>query len=439
VKPVYIWLLFIAGAFFSCKKQDGNIVLDGQGDGSEYAIARTDTLTLITGTVPEDSLPANGLPYTLIGNMTDPLLGKTTANAFASLLLLEPASDFPNTEEPDSAVLFIPMIEGLNFYGDRQSSQIWKVFPMNTVIKSSTVYYQGFEPEYDETQPSVFKGRVYNSTPDSVRYKKGKIQQRAGVQIKLSMDMAKKLMSLPKTAYQSDEGLSAQLPGLAIIPQDNDLPAGSGGIGVFSFSSTGNLGDKAHIRLYYRDTETFVFTFGGASRTVTKGKLGSYPAQVQEQLLQRGSDFTTTYVQSLSGLKTWIQIPYLRNITGGENVAINKAEIVFYLDKSKNTGSFFAPPRLNLFRPIRPNSLRNFVISDAQYPSYGGVYNELDGSYTFRITRHVQDVFNAWYLKGNDINYGLFLAVPTAEPVLSGRAAIDQTRTEIRITYTKLN
>jgi hypothetical protein len=51
----------------------------------------------------------------------------------------------------------------------------------------------------------------------------------------------------------------------------------------------------------------------------------------------------------------------------------------------------------------------------------------------------VQDVFNAWYLKGNDINYGLFLAVPTAEPVLSGRAAIDQTRTEIRITYTKLN
>jgi hypothetical protein len=67
------------------------------------------------------------------------------------------------------------------------------------------------------------------------------------------------------------------------------------------------------------------------------------------------------------------------------------------------------------------------------------VYNEIDGSYTFRITRHVQDVMNAWYLNGKDINYGLYLAVPTAEPVLAGRAAIDQSRTVIRVTYTKLN
>ncbi|MCC7298720.1 MAG: DUF4270 family protein [Bacteroidia bacterium] len=439
MKSRFIWLLFIAGAFFSCKKKSGNIVIDGQGEGAVYGVIQTDTLTLLTSTVLEDSLPANSLAYSLIGSMSDPLLGKTTASAYATALLYEPSSDFPNTEEPDSAVLFIPIIDGLNFYGNKSSQQVWDIYPLNSIIDGSKVYYQGYSPVIDGSMKTTFVGPIYKTRYDSVNYKKTKLNFHPGLRIKLSSAVAKKLMQMPKEAYQSDENLNKYFPGIAVVPQDVDQPAGKGGIGVFSFAGSTVLGDRANIFLYYRDTQTFAFTFSGTNRTITKGNTGPYPAAVQQQLLNPKKSYNTTYVQSLQGVKTHIQIPYLLNLTVSENVAINKAEIVFYIDKTQINSDFPAPPRLNLFRPAYPNSLRNFLLRDAGNSTFGGVYNEAKGTYTFIITRHIQDMMNSWHLDGKNENYGLFLTVPTGEPVLAARTAIDHTKTKLRITYTKLN
>lgn len=439
MKSGFVWLLFITGAFFSCKKKDGNIIIDGQGDEAGYQIERADTFTLLTSTIREDSLPANGLPYCLIGTMTDPLLGKTTANAFATLTLLEPMADFPNTETPDSAVLFIPIIDGLNFYGDRLSEQEWAVYPLISQIAANTVYYQHARPVVDKGVASLYKGRIFSATRDSIRYNKGKLEVHPGIRIRLSNAMAAKLMQMPKQAYQSDEELNKHIPGIAIMPQDNDLPAGKGGIGVYDLAGGGDLGVRAHIMLYYRDTQNFVFTFTGASRIVTTGQTGPWPAAVRNQLDQDSQSFPVTYVQSLGGLKTRIRIPYLTALVKDKNVAINKAQIVFYTDPASVSTDFPAPLRLNLFRPYNGGSRRNYLLSDGTSASFGGIYDQKSGSYTFNITRHIQDVMNAKALEGKDLNYGLYLTVPTAEPVLATRAAIDHTRTKLVITYTKLN
>lgn len=439
MKSGFIWLLFIAGAFFSCKKKDGNIIIDGQGDGSGYGIVRADTFSLITGTIREDSLPANGLPYSLIGTMTDPLLGKTTANAFASATLLEPVADFPNTETPDSAVLYIPIIDGLNFYGDRLTPQSWAIYPLVTEIDAKTVYYQHAKPIVDLNLPSYYHGRIFSASYDSVRYKKGKLQIHPGLRIRLSADMAKKLMQMPKVAYQSDDDLKKYFSGIAIMPQDIDIPSGKGGVGVYDLSGTDELGARANIMLYYRDTQTFVFTFAGASRTITTGKTGPWPAAVQTQLNNDSVSFPVTYVQSLGGLKTYIQLPTLLNVVQNQNVAINKAQITFYIDKTSVSADFPAPLRLNLFRPYNGGSRRNFLLADGTSANFGGIFDQQAGTYTFNITRHVQDLMNAKAQQQRDIDYGLYLTVPTAEPVLATRVAIDQTKTKLVITYTKLN
>jgi hypothetical protein len=148
-------------------------------------------------------------------------------------------------------------------------------------------------------------------------------------------------------------------------------------------------------------------------------------------------------VQSLQGVKTHIKIPALLQFLKGSvnNIAVNKAEIVLAVNKAANTADFYAPPRLNLFRPLDGGSKRNYLLPDAAYATFGGGYNPVDGTYTFLITRYVQDLLNAGYFDKTDNNYGLFLAVPTGSPVLAGRTAIDfsNPKTKIIITYTKLN
>lgn len=439
MKSRILWLLVFAGAFFSCKKREGNIIIDGQGQGLGYDLIRTDTFSLEASTIREDSLPGNGLPYSLIGFMNDPVLGKTRANVFASIILNAPASDFPNTLTPDSAILFIPIINGLNFYGDKNAVQQWDIHPLISQFSSGSVYYQSDKPDYDKNVKTIWSGNAYPNSSDSFRHGNGKLGFKPGIRIKLSAEMAKQLMQMPKDAYKSDDELKKYFPGLAILPQDNGLTSGEGGIGVYGFSSVGVLGSRASVFLYYNDTSTFVFNFAASSRIVTTAQTGPYPTEVTSQLNDSTKSFPMTWVQALNGLKTWVRIPGLLNISNAKNVAVNRAQITFYLKDTLFSSEFMAPPRLNLFRPAGKGSNRNFVLSDGNNLNFGGVLNEAKGTYTFNITRHVQDLMNDYFLKGENNNLGLYLSVPTAEPVLATRAAIDHTKTRFEITYTKLN
>jgi len=432
-------LLLATGAFFSCKKEEGNIVIEGQGDGTQYQLIRTETFDLSSRTVMEDSLPGNGLSYTLIGNMTDALLGNTRASAYAASALLEPSADFPNTLNPDSAVLYIPILDALNFYGERNSNQLWKICPLVIPIDASKVYYQTSTFEHDNSLASYYNGKIFSGKYDSMRYKKGNISLHPGVRIKLSMEMAKKLMQMPKAAYQSNEGLNSSFPGLAILPQDNNLASGKGGIGVYDLAGENTLGSRACIMLYYSDTSTFVFTFSNKNRVVTVGTTGPFPQSVRSQLQFPDQSYNTTYVQALNGVKTQLRMPKLFDLVKDGNIAINKAQVVFYIDKASVDNNFFAPLRLNLFRPSSAGSRRNYLLKDAGTAAFGGIYDAVNGTYTFNITRHIQDVLNSYVNEGKDINYGLFLTHPTAEPVMAGRVAIDHSKTKLIVTYTKLN
>lgn len=115
---VSLAILLVLLGFSACKKQDGNIIIDGQSNNNQLDIFRADTFTLLTKTIREDSLPGNGINYSLLGEMNDPILGKSKASLFAKMMILEPENNFPNSIEPDSAILYIPMVDGLNFYGN---------------------------------------------------------------------------------------------------------------------------------------------------------------------------------------------------------------------------------------------------------------------------------------------------------------------------------
>lgn len=424
---------------FACKKQEGNIVLDGQGNAGQMQLFTTDTLSIAAVTVREDSLPGNNLRYVLLGSMNDPLLGTISSGAYAQCGLLEPNSDFPNTEEPDSAILFVPFINGLNYYGDKQTYQGFSVLPLKTGISANNTYYQGDELETDPSMESRYYGPVYNYQSDSVRYKKSNIQLTPGIRVRLSAGMARKLMQLPKEAYTSQEELIKNFPGIAIMPEKRDMPEGKGGFGVYDFNNVISFAYRAKILLYYRDTATQVFTFTGSKTSINKGIPGVYKSEVTQQLKQPGQSFATTYAQAPNGLKTHIQIPYLLNLLDFGSIAINKAELQLFVAPGTATTLHPAPGRLNLFQPAGKTSDINTFVEDGVSNNFGGTYNEKDGSYRFTLTKHLQNILNAKKFYNEDFNYGLYLAVPSDQPVSGARVAIDHSKTKLIITYTKLN
>lgn len=433
-------LIFLLGTFAisSCTKEEGNIVLDGQGNENQLGLFKTDTLSFQARTVDEDSLPGNGIRYSLLGSMNDEILGKSSASLYANLVLIEPNSNFPTGENSDSAVLFLPSVDGLNTYGERTTPQLLKIDKLESTISSSNVYYQNSDFEINENYTTTYFGNLINKYTDSVKYRKIKLQPYDGLRIKLSKRFADFLMSMPKEAYQTNENLAKYFKGISIVPQDQDLAPGTGSMSVFDINNIISLAYRAKIMLYYQDTNTFVFGFGGSTASVTKGKTGPYNNLIKDQLFSNPKHFDKTYVQALGGVKTKIELPYLYNLIEKGNISINKAEIEFFItDFDEN---FFAPPRMNLFQPAAKNSVRNYFIPDAlSSASYGGLYNSKTRSYKFTITQHVQHILNEMYFHQKNVNNGLYLAVPTDQPVIGARGVFDHTKTKINIIYSKPN
>lgn len=447
------WIALISLLLLSwvaCKPESGNISLEGQGNANQLTLYRSDTFSVYASTVSEDSLPGNGLSYALLGAMNDPMLGPSRASIFASISLIEPNNDFPNSKDPDSAVLFIPVVEGLNFYGNRSTEQVLRVYPLLEDIESGKTYYQQLPPSYDASVYSEYRGTLFSLYRDSLAYRKTKLAPESGLRITLSAEMAKKLMSLPKSAYTTNDELAKYFPGIAIVPQNTDLAPGNGGFGVFDLHTIGSMAYRAKILLYYDDTSTFVFGFDGKSQTATSGNVGPHPSAVTLQTNNPNAHYPQTYVQALGGLKTWLRFPSIYNLIQNGNVAINKAELVLQTSQwLSNSHTFYPAPRLNLFQPLSVGqdgsgnltifSDRNALIEDGTSNGFGGIYNESNQTYRFTITRHLQNLLNRSWFNSIDYNGGLFLCVPSDQPVLGARSVIDHSKTKLIITYTKPN
>lgn len=442
-RSLLIALVFLA-AFSACKRNEGNIVITGQQKSDQLKLFRADTFTLKASTVVEDSLPANNLTYVLLGEFHDPLFGKSKASIYAKMNILAPENKFPNTIEPDSALLYIPLVDGLNFYGNSLIKQKIKIYALDETILGTNIYYQKqSKPRVNKNVSTDFYGTIYQQKLDSIGYQKGKMGLKPGLLIKLSKEFARQLQQMPSEAYQTNEGLLKHFNGIAIVPQNDELNPGEGGFGVFDLANAININYRAKILLYYNDTSTYIFGFDGRSTIVNTSETGPYPEIIEVQLRQPNKQYNTTYVQALNGVKTKIEIPYFLNLVqsgthGENNVGINNATLRLYVDEN-TTVNYFAPPRMNLFQPTSRSSDRNRLVEDALAAptKFGGVFNDKGRYYQFDITRHLQNVLNDMAFKGIDNNLGLYFAVPTDNPVIGARASIDHSKTKLIITYTK--
>jgi hypothetical protein len=197
----------------------------------------------------------------------------------------------------------------------------------------------------------------------------------------------------------------------------------------------------AKVLVYYNDTSDFIFKLSGSSSIVNTGKSHGYSAAVNQQLNSSGYINTTVYAQGGNSVKGQVQIQDLDKLAAKGKVVVNKATVtVFLKDNTWDEFYFTRPLRINLLKP-QENTIRNTIIKD-QYdvsrPSnllaIGGDLNESDNSYTFTITRQMQEWIND-YSDGLSPNPSFNLTIPSDNPVTGARGVFDLSKTKIRVTY----
>lgn len=416
--------------------------------GDEVVGALTDTLTLQAVTLADDSTRSSSFSQTAFGWFNDPVIGKTVADLALAIGRPSSVPRIRPDAQIDSVILVLPY--GIDeYFGDTLN----QTFPLQ-VRQLKEAYTDG---AYTTKQWSVEEEVIGTKTvsrfaykqKDSVRVMKhidGKdslVKDIPQLRVALSAAFFKELLSntVDSATLSTEAGFNNHVKGL-YLSVDESAMSGIGGIVTFRGvtdvtgieltyrQSNGKEGDDAGIdtiRTFLPTTVTDSYT-GTTYRRLASSIRRTYTADVQAQLESPEGNFETLYLQAPAGLRTRLRIPYIDSLKG-RNIAVNKAELVVYLEDEPSEGEWsIQAPRLTLYRediagqrqPVPDGDSRtngsSFVgdgrsiwyRSNANWRSFGGEIDRNRRRYVFHLTSYIQDL-----LLGK-INSSEFFLAPAA-------------------------
>jgi len=454
--------LFILNA---CKNPAG-VGLDNNPGDSFYGVLN-DTVTLRTSTVKDDSarsvlrvqsqntnIPAITISQLPFGYFKDEVLGETQADvAFTIVRPDEGDARLPEDAQIDSAVLVLRY--GTSFVGDSVSS----VFPvqvqqLNEAYNPVAAYYttKSWETKADIlASAQIHKFHLNDSVAVVIKGSTGEdstIKTSPQMRLKLNNSFVSTLFSHENdsTTFNSDAGFNEKVKGFYLTVDKANLQ-GVGGLATMGFidgiNTSGTPISPNGITVTYRTktddgerdttlTKTYPISLPSTSQTnsyMSASIKRSFSTDVQMQLANSTANHTTVYAQAMGGLKTRISFPYINQLQG-KKIAVNRAELVVYVDE-EHLGETAPAPRLTLYRKDIAGNNQPTPDGDSRYSrdprsqyglsapgggiigpyALGGFYNKTQKRYVFILTSFIQDV-----LLGKVQNTDLYLA-PVLENV----------------------
>ena len=378
-KVILLSVAFFAGLSFfnSCKKVESDLGKGVQSNDDELGIKKTDTFSIITYSKLQDSVVTGQKGVQLLGSYVDPVFGTVKAS-FATQLRLQ--GNNPNFGtlglEVDSFVL---SLDYNSVYG-REDEQTFKVFKLNTTVKSDDTLYNFTVPDFDPTDlVEAGQNNITPSTTDSVLV--GNSMKPAQLRIRLDKTIAEDIINAASSGnLANDETFIDYFPGL-YITTENTQSTGEGGI--FSFS-VGNLNSK--LTIYFHDNDnpskTFNFTMGTNTGRYNRVEYNNNMTAVFNQYDSDSTSGMTSFYTQSGLVEARVFFPTFENLKA-QNIAINKADLelpVEYFD-----GDPYEPPfTMTIFAD---NEGENEVITTdvAQYDSK-------NKNYSVDLTWHLQRV-----------------------------------------------
>lgn len=442
----YIFILCLFAT--SCKNTESDLGLNLRPDKGEFYSAETDTFTVNAYTVKEDSIKTDSLSTNILGAMNDPEFGVSTAGVASQLTISQIDVSFGASPKIDSVILYLRWDKDY-YYGNLNSTQSMNIYYMNESIEDAKKYFSNYKPSMG-AEIGVWNGTF--NLKDSVNLKQGSkiIKKAPGLKIKLYKKVGEDLANAAPSVYSSVTAFKDFLKGIILVPQKGGLASGQGAIAGVDFF-TGN----SQLIVHYNDTMQHAFIFNNNCENYNIYDKNHTNPDLLNQLANPGKHYDKTYVQSMGGCKTKIEIPYLLNLvnnTTNERVVINEAALVLTPQNGTVSTTYNLPVRLYLFQPDK-DTKENSPILDfidfidpkiGAFSLYGGVYNSLTGEYTIRFTRHLQYLLDQYKLSGENFNRGFYVTIPSDKPITPTRLILNNTRLpnykalKFRVTYSKI-
>lgn len=397
----------------------------------------SDTVSIRTYTIREDSVQSASFSETLFGQFNDPLFGPTTVGVALDLARPTVFNQIKDEAVIDSVILVLPY--GVNYYGDTTLASTFnvQVRPLDEPFQFNTYSNKSWQVG-SEVIGSKLMTRYANKSTDSIfvnKYVDDKdttIQVMPQMRIALSKDYFKNLLgvAVDSATLSTASGFRSHVKGLYLSIDPNASTGIGGLVGLVTKEGisgveltyrqpndkTGEDAGTDTVRTFleispvtYSASQSFIF---GMASSVQN----NYPQEIVDNITASGTGSESIYLHAPTGLRGKIVFPNIDQLKG-KGIAINKAELVLYVDQEKMNGPFAQPaPRVTLYRMDIAGQRQNIPDGSAissttgaytdsrslNFLDFGGWYNKDHQRYVFHLTSYIQDVLLG-KINGNEL------------------------------------
>lgn len=376
-----IWALIIVSLLLTgCKKGDESLGKNLiPGSTVIYSRNYTETGTIKAFTYSDEKIRVDHPAFNYIGSFNDPLFGRTDGSFAAQYRLLS-NPDFDPTAKLDSLILRLTY---KRIYGDTATAQTLKVYELTGDLDYDAKYLSTFNLK------SLASSKVIGTTKFIPKYKTNSAQTDTTTQyVRFTLDQAlgNRLLKMDSLTMISNEEFLKYFKGLYI----ESASTGRKGTLVGLTTSGSAMG------LYYH-TATKDSLFFSYNVTTNSANVAAFSHDYQgsvfgSHLNQELVQDSLIYLQPTGGTKVKINIPSLNKWKDSSQYTISRAFLTIFVDTLASDPRRYLMPK-NLYLKYDSVGTETFPI-DAQLSSsyYGGIYDATTASYSFNITRHLEQV-----------------------------------------------
>ncbi len=372
----------------SCKKETSAIGLEMQDEASLLSSKLIDTITIDAITVVQDSVPTDGLPTNVLGVLHDPIFGSTVASVYTQYALDVNNVTFGSNPQVDSVILTIRL---LSAYGDTLAPLSIQVRELAEAIEEEKTYYESTNFNTKGENLLADPSQVFLARPNAFIEVDGSSID-PHLRIPLSTGFGQYFIDNVSN-LTDNETFKSFFNGLAI-----ECKSTNSNVGVLL--SCNFLTSVSGLTIYYHNDN------GAAKAKFINGNT-ELRVNTYLQDYQQGStalrhqifaqDGATTdeqlFCQSGAGVRTELKFPYLISSFKDKKIIVNKAELV--ISNIDDNPTFSPSSALGLQAITQEGNLSvvpddDVVTGNSDF--FGGVYDDENEEYRFRITRYIQNL-----------------------------------------------
>lgn len=420
-------ILLSAVVLLGCKKPEDIgqdiVALDGEHLNANF----TDTVSVRTYSLIVDSIPTKSVDRQMLGAFFDPIFGSTAAGIYTQIRLANNDLDFGTNAVCDSIVFGLDY-EG--FYGDTAAIQHIKIFELDEDMYFDSAYYSN--KILATKQPALFDEDVVFNLTDSIQLAGGKARPHLRMNLPISFG-ADIISKSGQTELSNNEEFLKFIKGFYLVADEKTQGGGMSYIDLMSSYS--------RITLYYHnddgDTTYEYFLINNNCAFFSQFNHFDYYNSSPDFYNQVVLEDTTLgnqecYVQPMSGIRTYVNFPYIQELKKENQLAIQKAELIVNVSGISDTADYPIPLHISLVG-INKDGVNILLTDYNEGPNYfGGAYIESKNQYVFNITHTVQEM-----LLETSIITGMRLIV-SGEAVIANRAVLNGNNASVDKTRLRL-